>query len=279
MSHVSFSPSGSEDCALDGVSLLQSPYFNKGSAFSDEERRVFKLRGLLPPNIQTLDDQLLQEHLKEMLDIVYTPTEGDAIQNFSHIFRKPEGCFLSVREQNEVHDRLAQWGDAEDVDYIVVTDGEENEALLNDELYLGLRQRRASGEEYDSFVDRFVQSARELYPKAVIHFEDFGLANARRILSRYKNRIACFNDDIQGTGCVTLAAILSGLYITRTPLTDLRVLVFGAGSAGTGIADQIRDAIATHTLKSKEDASKQLWYVGSDSSLCVSLPRVHFHPC
>ena len=94
--------------------------------------------------------------------------------------------------------------------------------------------------------------------------EDFGRGNAHRILSRYRNRIACFNDDIQGTGCVTLAAILSGLHITKTPLTDLRVLVFGAGSAGTGIADQVRDAIATQTLKSKEDASKQLWYVTSD---------------
>lgn len=172
------------------------------------------------------------------MSVVYTPTEGDAIQNYSRLFRRPEGCYLNIHEQDQVHDNLAQWGNAEDIDYIVVTgqfhstireysltsitDGEEilgigdqgvggilisvaklvlttlcggvhpnrtlpvvldcgtdNEELLNDELYLGLREKRVRGEEYGKFVDTFVQSARKLYPKAYIHFEDFGLSNGQ----------------------------------------------------------------------------------------------------
>jgi malate dehydrogenase (oxaloacetate-decarboxylating) len=163
---------------------------------------------------------LIQDHLKEMFSVIYTPTEGDAIQNFSRLFRRPEGCFLNIIDIGRVHDDLAQWGTPDDIDYIVVTDGEEilgigdqgvggilisiaklvlttlcagihpnrtlpvvldcgtdNEELLNDELYLGLKKPRVRGKEYDDFVDSFVQSARKLYPKAYIHFEDFGLPN------------------------------------------------------------------------------------------------------
>ena len=195
--------------------------------------------------------KLIQDHLKEMFSIIYTPTEGEAIQNFSSLFRKPEGCFLNILDQDRVEDDLAQWGEADDVDYIVVTDGEEilgigdqgvggilisvvklvlttlcagihpartlavvldcgtdNEQLLNDELYLGLRKPRVRGKAYDDFVEVFVQAAHKLYPRAYLHFEDFGLANARRILDRYSPQMACFNDDIQGTGCITLAAIM-----------------------------------------------------------------------
>ncbi|KAL8717297.1 MAG: hypothetical protein Q9225_005445 [Loekoesia sp. 1 TL-2023] len=139
---------------LDGAALLRSPYHNKGSAFPPEEREAFKLYGLLPPNVQTLKEQverayqqyssrtgalakntfmtsmkdqneLIQDHLKEMFSIIYTPTEGDAIQNFSRLFRKPEGCFLNIFDRDRVYDNLAQWGTADDIDYIVVTDGEE----------------------------------------------------------------------------------------------------------------------------------------------------------
>ncbi|KAI9883996.1 MAG: hypothetical protein M1823_004214 [Watsoniomyces obsoletus] len=330
-----------------GAALLRSPYFNKGSAFTRDERREFKLGGLLPPNIQTLDEQvdrayqqyrsrsndlakntfmssmkeqnvvlyykLIQDHLKEMFSVIYTPTEGEAIENFSGLFRKPEGCFLNIEDQESIHDHLAQWGQSEDIDYIVVSDGEEilgigdqgvggilisvaklvlmtlcggihpnrtlpvvldcgtdNEKLLNDQLYLGLHRTRVRGKEYDAFVEAFVRSALELYPKAIIHFEDFGLQNARRILNKYQESIPCFNDDIQGTGCVTLAAIMAGLHITKLPLTDLRVVIFGSGSAGTGIADQIRDAIATKTDKSREEAAKQIWCLDKPGLLLKS---------
>ncbi|EHL02264.1 putative NAD-dependent malic enzyme [Glarea lozoyensis 74030] len=164
-----------------------------------------------------------------MFSIIYTPTEGDAIQNYSRLFRRAEGCFLNINDVDRVHEDLAQWGEPEDIDYIVVTDcGTNNEELLNDELYLGLKQKRASGEKYDKFVDTFVQSARKLYPRAYIHFEDFGLTN------------------------------------------DMRVVIFGSGTAGTGIADQVRDAIAADSGKSKEDAAKQLWCVDKPGLLLKS---------
>ena len=137
--------------------------------------------------------------------------------------------------------------------------GTDNYELLTDELYLGLRRPRIRGEAYDAFVDRFVTAARKEYPRAYIHFEDFGLANARRILDMYRPKIACFNDDVQGTGCVTLAAIMAGMHVSGLRLTDLRLVVFGSGSAGTGIADMVRDAIAADTGKPKEEAAKQIW--------------------
>ncbi|KAL8725029.1 MAG: hypothetical protein Q9181_006567 [Wetmoreana brouardii] len=314
-----------------GAALLRSPYHNKGSAFPPEEREAFKLHGLLPPNVQTLDEQvqrayqqyssradalakntfmtsmkeqnevlyykLIQEHLKEMFSVIYTPTEGDAIQNFSRLFRQPEGCFLNIFDRERVYDNMAQWGAADDIDYVVVTDGEEilgigdqgvggilisvaklvlttlcagvhpartlpvvldcgtdNHQLLNDELYLGLRRPRIRGKEYDDFVDT----------------EDFGLSNARRILDEYSTQIPCFNDDIQGTGCITLAAIMAGLHVSKLRLTDMRLVVFGSGSAGTGIADQVRDAIATESGKSEEEAAKQIWCVDKPGLLLKS---------
>ena len=237
-----------------------------------------------------------------MFSIIYTPTEGDAIQNFSRLFRRPEGCFLNIADQGRVEADLAKWGEPGDIDYIVVTDGEEilgigdqgvggilisvaklvlttlcagihpsrtlpvvldcgtnNQDLLNDELYLGLKQPRATGQEYDTFVDTFVQSTQKLFPRAYVHFEDFGLSNARRILDRYRPQIACFNDDVQGTGCITLAAIISGLHVCGMNLKDMRMVVFGSGTAGIGIADQVRDAIASESGKPKEDAARQVW--------------------
>ncbi|KAI0853572.1 NAD-dependent malic enzyme [Daldinia vernicosa] len=337
-SYLPLSTSGPIECAVTGTVLLNTPYFNRGSAHTPEERREFDLTGLLPPAVQTLEQQkerayqqyitrqddlaknvfltslkeqnlvlyfkLIQDHIKEMFSIIYTPTEGDAIQNYSRLFRRPGGCFLNINDINRVHYDLAQWGKPEDIDYIVVTDGEEilgigdqgvggilisvaklvlttlcggihpnralpvvldcgtdNKNLLNDDLYLGLRQNRVRGEKYDKFVEEFVQSARKLFPRAYIHFEDFGLANARRILDHYKHEIPCFNDDVQGTGCVTLAAIMAGLHVSKQKLRDVRMVIFGAGSAGVGIADQVRDIIATEKGISKEEAAKQIWLI------------------
>ncbi|KAM0423530.1 hypothetical protein ACHAPD_002006 [Fusarium lateritium] len=327
--NLPLSTSGPINCALSGTSLLNTPYLNKGSAFPPDERRAFNLTGLLPQGVQTLEQQckrayeqyssrpddlakntfltslkdqneLLQTHLDEMMSIVYTPTEGDAIQNYSRLFRRPEGCYLNIQDPDHVEHNLAQWGNPEDIDYIVVSDGEEilgigdqgvggilisvaklvlttlcagvhpnrtfpvvldcgtdNKELLDDELYLGLKEKRVRGEEYAEFVDKFVQSARKLYPNAYIHFEDFGLGND----------FACFNDDVQGTGCVTLAAIMSGLHASDQKLKDLRMVVFGSGSAGLGIADQVRDAIATEGNMSHEDAAKQIWLIDKSGLL------------
>ncbi|KAK4064660.1 hypothetical protein Trihar35433_8177 [Trichoderma harzianum] len=316
---------GPLDCALTGTALLNSPIFNKGSAFPPSERQEFNLTGLLPANEQSLEHQverayqqylsrsddlakntfltslkdqnevlyfkLLLTHLKEMFSVVYTPTEGDAIQNYSRLFRRPEGCFLNINHPENVEQDLALWGTADDVDYIcgvggilisgakltlaslcagvhpnrtlpVVMDcGTDNQDLLNDELYLGLHQRRVRGKQYDDFIQTFVEAARKLFPRAYIHFEDFGLRNARRLLELYRPKIACFNDDVQGTGCVTLAAIMAALHASGQKLSDSRMVIFGAGSAGVGIADQVRDAIAAEMNISHEKASQQIWLI------------------
>ncbi|KAI9801920.1 MAG: NAD-dependent malic enzyme, mitochondrial [Piccolia ochrophora] len=146
-----------------------------------------------------------------------------------------------------------------------------NEQLLSDDLYLGLRRPRVRGGDYDAFVDKFVTSARELYPRAYIHFEDFGLHNAQRLLDKYRGEISCFNDDVQGTGCVTLAAIISALNVAKHRLAELRLVIYGSGSAGTGIAAQVRDAIATETQKSKAEAAKQIWCIDKPGLLLQSL--------
>lgn len=348
LGHLPRSTSGPLECALKGTALLNHSFFNKGSAFSKEERREFGLGGLLPSNIQTLDQQvqraykqyssrennlakntfltslkdqnavlyyrLLLDHLPEMFSVVYTPTEGDAIERFSGIFRRPDGCFLNIHDVDRVHSDLSKWGQPEDIDYVVVTDSEEilgigdqgvggilisiaklalttlcagihpnrtlpvvldcgtdNQELLDDPLYLGLREKRIRGEKYDKLVDTFVQSARELYPQAYIHFEDFGLPNARRLLDIYRPKMPCFNDDVQGTGCVTLAAILAGLHISKQKLGDLKMVVFGAGSAGAGIAGQVRDAIAADRNISKEEAAKQLWLIDKPGLLTTAV--------
>lgn len=314
------------------------PLYNKGTAYTVKERHEFGLHGFLPTNLQNLEEQcqrayeqyssrkgdldknvfmtsmqeqnsvlyyrLIHDHLKEMFSVIYTPTEGEAIEDYSRLFRKPDGCFLNIDDLDEVESRMAKFGKPEDIDYIVVSDGEEilgigdqgiggilisiaklvlttvcagihpnrtlpvvldtgtnNEKLLNDELYLGLKKSRVRGEKYDEFVEAFVKAARKHYPKAYIHFEDFALPNARRLLDKYRPDYAVFNDDVQGTGCVTLAAIMAGLHVSKLKLEDMRMLVFGSGSAGTGIADQVRDAVAAESGKSKEDAAKQIWWV------------------
>jgi malate dehydrogenase (oxaloacetate-decarboxylating) len=135
----------------------------------------------------------------------------------------------------------------------------QNKELLDDDLYLGLKKPRARGEEYDNFVEKFVSAARKHYPNAYIHFEDFGLNNARRILDKYTPEMACFNDDVQGTGCVTLAAIMAAFEVSGVKWEDARFVMFGSGTAGTGIADQIKDAISERTGKSTEEAGQQIW--------------------
>ena len=334
--------------SLTGVALLNAPHLNKGTAFTQEERKDFGLEALLPSAVHTLQQQLdrawsqyqsrpddlsrntfltslkyqnevlyyrlILDHLSDVFSVVYTPTEGEAIENYSHIFRRPEGIFLNVHDPDAVDQSLAKGGKAEDIDYIVVTDGEEilgigdqgvggilisvaklalmticaglhpartlpvvldcgtdNQKHLEDPLYLGLREKRIRGEQYDKVVDAFVTSARKRFPKAMLHFEDFGLTNARRILDKYRPDIPCFNDDVQGTGCVTLAAITAALQVSQQDLSELRMVVFGAGSAGVGIADQVRDALATKAKISKGDASKQIWLVDKPGLLTTDV--------
>lgn len=324
---------GPIECDLTDFHLLNSPLFNKGTAFTQEERNAFNLNGLLPPQINTLDEQveraykqlsflktplakndfctsmrvqnkvlfyeLVKRHVRELLPIIYTPTEGDAIAAYSQRFRKPEGCILDISSPESVEERLACFGEDKDVDYIVVSDGEgilgigdqgvggvrisisklalmtlcggihpgraipicldvgtNNVALSEDELYLGNRFPRVRGERYDEFCDIFIQTVKKRFPNAVVHFEDFGVSTARALLKRYRKQLPCFNDDIQGTGAVVMSSIIAALNFTNRELLDIKIVIFGSGSAGLGIADQIVNHMRTHGATEEEARAK-----------------------
>ncbi|MEU1274370.1 NAD-dependent malic enzyme [Streptomyces sp. NPDC005799] len=321
-----------------GRAVLADPRLNRGTAFTERERRDLGLDGLIPPRVLTLDQQadraygqysaqpsdlakhvnlaalhdrnevlfyrLLSDHLSEMLPIVYTPTVGTAIERYSTEYRRPRGIYLSVDAPEDMERALRASGlGAEDVDLVVATDGEailgigdwgvggidisvgklavytaaagidpartlavvldvgtNRKQLLDDPLYLGNRHPRVDTETYDAFIERYVTTAERLFPDALLHFEDFGPANARRILDRYRGGHFVFNDDVQGTGAVNLAAVLSGVRASGMPLPEHRVVVFGAGTAGMGIADQLRDAMVAEGLR-REEATARFWAV------------------
>lgn len=324
---------GAIECDLHGFQILNSPLFNKGTAFTFEERKAFGLEGLLPPIVNTLEEQvdrayqqlhymktplskndfctsmrqqnkvlyykLVQEHIRELLPIVYTPTEGDAIIAYSDRFRKPEGIFMDINDPEGIEKRLEPWGLDKDVDYIVVSDSEgilgigdqgvggvritiakaalmtlcgglhpgrvascvldvgtNNESLLKNDLYLGNKFPRVRGEQYDIFVDKVLNKMKERFPNAVIHFEDFGVSTARPVLERFQKVLPCFNDDIQGTGAVVMASIVAALKLTNRELLDSEILVYGAGSAGLGIADQIVNHMVAHGISPEQARSK-----------------------
>jgi malate dehydrogenase (oxaloacetate-decarboxylating) len=337
---------------LRGRELLEQPLLNKGTAFTEEERENLGLVGLLPSAVLTLEEQtqraytqyqdqpsdlhksiylsslqdrnevlfykLLLEHLREMLPVVYDPTVAQAIELYSHEYRRPRGVYLSVDHPEEIEESFENYGlGSDDVDLIVASDAEEilgigdwgvggiaisvgklavytaaagihpertipviidagtnNEGLLNDPYYVGNHHSRVRGEKYDAFIDEYVKVATKLFPKAMLHWEDFGISNARRILSRYKDKIRTFNDDIQGTGAITLSALISAVKIAGTPLSENRVLIFGAGTAGIGNADQIRAAMQTEGL-SEEEAHRRFWCVDIQGLLTDDMKDLH----
>ncbi|MEV5381747.1 NAD-dependent malic enzyme [Streptomyces sp. NPDC052721] len=321
-----------------GRAVLADPRINRGTAFTEEERRALDLVGLVPPRVLTQDEQaeraygqfrdqagdlaksvyltalhdrnevlfyrLVGDHLEEMLPIVYTPTVGTAIRRYSTEYRRPRGVYLSVDAPDDIERSLRAHGlGPDDVDLIVATDGEgilgigdwgvggidiavgklavytaaagidprrtlpvmldvgtNRQELLDNPLYLGNRHPRADRDTYDAFIDAYVTTATRLFPHALLHWEDFGTANARRILDRYRDQVCTFNDDIQGTGAVNLAAVLSGVRAAGMPLPEHRIVVFGAGTAGIGVADQLRDALVSEGL-SAERATARFWCV------------------
>src|SRR5882724_3009574 len=328
--------------AVPGV--LDDPILNRGAAFSAAEREALGLTGRLPSAVLTLEAQaqrayrqlqdqgsdlaknvyleqlhdrnetlyyrLLGDHLAELLPVVYDPTVGEAIEKYSHEYRRPRGVYLSIDRPDDIAKAFAslELGPA-DVDLIVCTDAEEilgigdwgvggiqiavgklavytaaagidprrvipvsldvgtdNEGLLNDPLYLGNRHARVRGADYDAFIRRYLEVASGLFPNALLHFEDFGPGNARRILVTYGDKYRIFNDDMQGTGAITLAAALSAVKVTGVPMREQKLLVFGAGTAGVGIADQLHDAMIRDGA-SEEQATAQVWLVDKQGLL------------
>jgi malate dehydrogenase (oxaloacetate-decarboxylating) len=340
---------GAWHTTLRGRQVLADPRINKGTAFSDQERRDLGLTGLIPSGHLTLDGQasrvyaqyqqltselarnvlmnevhdrnevlyyrLLSSHLSEMLPIIYTPTVGQAIERYSHEYRRPRGVYLSVDQPELIETSLCAPGlGPGEVDLIVATDagailgigdwgvggmgiavgklavytaagginpnralpvmldvGTDRQSLLDDPLYIGNRHTRVPVDEYDRFLDAFVAAVGKLFPDALLHWEDVGVSNARRLLDRYRDRRLSFNDDIQGTGAVNLAAALAAARATGIRLPEHRIVIFGAGTAGTGIADQLSAAMRAGGL-SETAARARFWAVDRAGLLTDATP-------
>jgi len=339
MSTVVESPSEALiETSLTGQLLLDNPLFNKGSAFPEDERREFGLLGLLPLHCSTIEEQLartyenyrrkesdleryvfltalqdrnetlfyrlVQEHISEMMPIIYTPTVGEGCRQYSHVFRRPRGLYIAYPHRHEIL-KLLDNAPSESVEVIVVTDGErilglgdlgvggmgipigklslysvcagihpavtlpimldvgtDNQELLNDPLYLGWRHARVRGQEYDDFIEAFVDAVKQKFPRVLLQWEDFSKQNAARLLELYRDRLCTFNDDIQGTGAVTVAGILAAMKLPHSDLDKQRILILGAGSSAIGICDQIVAAMV-HAGYREREAKQQLWLVDS----------------
>ena len=311
-----------------GPALLEVPLLNKGSAFTSQERREFNLIGLLPQNVETIEEQaerayhqylqchsdldrhvhlraiqddnetlyyhLVMEHLEEMLPIIYTPTVGQACEEFSNIYRSHRGLFISYPDREHIDDILHS-ATKEKVKVIVVTDGERilglgdqgiggmgipigklalytacgsispaytlpitldvgtnNQALLDDPMYMGWRHPRISQEEYDDFVEAFVTAVKRRWPNVLLQFEDFAQANAVPLLERYRDELCCFNDDVQGTAAISVGTLMAACQARGETIANQRVVFVGAGSAGCGIAEQVVVAMQAEGLSEKE---------------------------
>jgi malate dehydrogenase (oxaloacetate-decarboxylating)(NADP+) len=345
-----------------GVQLLHDPLLNKGTAFTEQERDALGLRGLVPPRVFTLEEEvqralgslrrkpdaiekyifltalqnrnetlfyrLVVDHIEEMVPLIYTPTVGQACLEYGSIFRRSRGLFISIKDRGHIAEILRHWPH-EGARLIVVTDGErilglgdlgalgmgipvgklslytacagvhpyytlpitldvgtDNDRLHEDPFYIGLRQRRVRGEEYDAFIAEFVAGVRAVFPKALLQWEDFGNTNAFRLLHDYRSRLCSFNDDIQGTAAVALAGLITALRLTGGRLADQKLLFLGAGEAGTGIAD-LFVAAAREAGLSEADARARCWFVDSKGLVVQArgdrlaehkLPYAHAHP-
>lgn len=324
------------------MAVLTDAALNKSTAFSREEREALKLRGLLPAAVcdqstqleralanlrrkssdieryiflralqvrnERLFHRLLLEHVDEIMPLVYTPTVGQACKEFAHIFRQPQGFYLTPADQGEMRTVLENWPE-DDVRVIVVTDGErilglgdlgangmgipigklslytacagipprhclpvmldvgtDNVELREDPLYLGVANDRLRGNEYEAFIDEFVEAANDRFEGVLIQFEDFVTENAFGLLSRYRNTMLCFNDDIQGTAAVVLAGIINYGRVINTPISELRFVFLGAGSANNGVALLLESALVRDGL-SEDEALDRIWLVDIDGLL------------
>jgi malate dehydrogenase (oxaloacetate-decarboxylating) len=319
---------------LRGNALLRMAATNKGTAFSERERRELGLEGMLPPQICGLEQQvarlyrgycrqpddiakyqylramqersevrfyaMLKQHLEEMMPIVYTPTVGKAVQQYSDLYQAPRGITVSAKNIDHIDDILLDYP-LHDVRMIVATDasailgigdqghgglaicigklalytagsglspfhtmpvnidvGTDRRELLEDPDYLGIHEARLKGDAYFDLLDNFVAAVKRRWPKAIIQWEDFAKDVAFKVLDRYKDRVASFNDDIQGTGAVTLAGLIAACKLKGEALTDQRICVVGAGAGGVGVAKAIQDGLV-HEGLSREQARRQMF--------------------
>lgn len=325
-------------------SILNDPFLNKGTAFTQEERKELDLIGLLPPYIQTIEEQaaqtyaqmqtkvndlekrlflmeifntnrtlfyyLFSQHLEEFNPIVYDPTIADTIEGYSDLFVEPQYAgYLDINHPENIEETLKNAADNRDIRLIVVTDAEgilgigdwgvngvdisvgklmvytgaagidpsmvlplvidagtNREELRNNLNYLGNRHERVRGERYYEFIDQFVQTAERLFPKLYLHWEDFGRMNAANILEKYRKNIPTFNDDIQGTGIVTLGGIFGAMDITGEKLVDQVYLCYGGGTAGAGIASRVLREMVSQGL-SEEEAYERFFMVDKQGLL------------
>ena len=325
-------------------SILNDPFLNKGTAFTQEERKELDLIGLLPPYVQTLEEQaaqtyaqmqtkvndlekrlflmeifntnrtlfyyLFSQHLEEFNPIVYDPTIADTIEGYSDLFVEPQYAgYLDINHPENIEETLKNAADNRDIRLIVVTDAEgilgigdwgvngvdisvgklmvytgaagidpsmvlplvidagtNREELRNNPNYLGNRHERVRGERYYEFIDQFVQTAERLFPKLYLHWEDFGRMNAANILEKYRKNIPTFNDDIQGTGIVTLGGIFGAMDITGEKLVDQVYLCYGGGTAGAGIASRVLREMVSQGL-SEEEAYERFFMVDKQGLL------------
>lgn len=324
--------------------ILNNPFLNKGTAFTLEERKELGLIGLLPPYIQTIEEQaaqtyaqmqtkandlekrlflmeifntnrtlfyyLFSQHLEEFNPIVYDPTIADTIEGYSDLFVDPQYAgYLDINHPENIEATLKNAAGDREIRLIVVTDAEgilgigdwgtngvdisvgklmvytgaagidpsmvlplvidagtNREELRNNLNYLGNRHERVRGDRYYDFIDQFVQTAERLFPKLYLHWEDFGRSNAANILEKYRKQIPTFNDDIQGTGIVTLGGIFGSLDISGEKLTDQIYLCYGGGTAGAGIASRVLREMVSEGL-SEEEAYKRFFMVDKQGLL------------
>ena len=335
-----------------GVDLLSNARFNKGSAFTVEEREKYSLTGLLPPTVSNMEQQLarvnqnlarksndieryiflaslqkrnerlyyraLIDNIDTLMPIVYTPTVGQACQEFADIFRDSQGCYVSVNHQGKIDQVLANWPE-KNVKLIVVTDGErilglgdlgtngmgipigklalycacagikpehclpitldvgtENIELLNNPLYMGKKQPRLRGAAYDDFLEEFMTAVTKRFPDVLLQFEDFATPNAIKLLDKYRNRLLCFNDDIQGTAAVALAGLCASTRITGVPLSKMKFMFCGAGSAGSGMGELLLIALQREGL-SYDEAIKRIVYVNINGLISKSSAEIPDH--
>ena len=327
-----------------GYELLNDPFLNKGTAFTEQEREEYNLIGILPPTVQTLELQaqqayenvekkadvnekrhylmnifsrnrtlffyLFSQHVKEFMPIVYDPGIAESIRNYSEFFITPQNAaYLTINHPEQMEKTILNAAEKRDIELIVVTDAEAilgigdwgtngvsistgklmvytaaagidpakvlpvvidsgtaRQSLINDPLYLGLHQNRIKCDAYYSFIDQFVELVEKMFPHLYLHFEDFGRDNAAKILNKYVNKYPVFNDDIEGTGIITLAGILGALNISHEKLCDQRYMCFGAGTAGCGIVKRIYQEMLDQGLTANE-AKKRFYLVDKQGLL------------